>query len=130
MAWLLGPPGFQQHNQNLGGEAPPSHYLLGQRTVTGKDSHLLIFDIAMWDMVGKQRGAARHQLPSVLSSQLKIEFLHLNTRTIYLSRLRMKQLSTEKKVHSKIQPLYMIKLLSNSQYLDCIKHNQSKLIQM
>lgn len=95
------------------------------RRVSGKDSHTLILDTAMWDAVEKREAVARHQLPSVLSSQLKIEFLHLNTRAIYLSWLRMKQLGTDKQMNSKIQPLNMIKLPSKSQYLDCIQHNQS-----
>lgn len=42
----------------------------------------------------------------------------------------MKQLGTGEKINSKIQPLYMIKLLRDSQYLDCIKYNQSTLIQL
>lgn len=104
---------------DLRGEAPPS------REVSEKDSHTLILDMAMWDVVEKWGAVARHQLPSALSSQLKIEFLHLNTRAIYLSWLRMKQLGTDKQMNSKIQPLNMIKLPSKSQYLDCIQHNQS-----
>lgn len=86
------------------------------RKHSGKDSYTLIFDS---QVVEKQWGVVRHHLLSVLLSQPKIEFpLSPFEYQDHLFKLvRVNQLGTDKKINSKIQPLYIITLLSNSQYV-------------
>lgn len=95
------------------------------RKHSGKDSHTLIFDS---QVVEKQWGVVGQHLLSVLSSQLKTEFpLSPFEYQDHLFKLvRVDQLGTDKKINSKIQPLYMIKLSGNSQSV--VYQKQSKQI--